>query len=525
MIDRLPHWLCAAVALALVVAGGESLAQKRGGAMNIILQPEPPVLVLAINQQGPTQTVAGKIYQGLLTYDFDLKPMPGLAKSWTVSPDGLTYTFKLQDNVKWHDGKPFTSADVVFTTKVMLPETHPRARANFGRTASIEAPDTQTVVFKLKEPFAPFLWAFELSSAPMMPKHIYEGTDFRNNPANQAPIGTGPFKFKVWEKGSHIHLVRNDAYWKPGLPYLDEIFFRILPDAASRALALETGQAHQSQFDGIENLDVKRLKGLPHLEVTTKGYEFFAPLSWIEFNVREAPLNDKRFRKAVMHAIDRNFIRDNIWHGLGRIATGPINSVTRFYDGNVTKYNYDPRKAEALLDEMGLKKGADGKRAKVSILLLPYGEAWVRLAEYVRQSLIRIGVDAVIESVDAATWAKRAGNWEYQITFNFLYQFSDPALGVSRSYISSNIRKGVLFTNTMGYSNPRVDELFAKAAQTNNEAEAKKLYTEVQQILADEVPVAWLLELEFPTIYNKKFKNAITTGIGANESYDGVWME
>jgi peptide/nickel transport system substrate-binding protein len=178
-----------------------------------------------------------------------------------------------------------------------------------------------------------------------------------------------------------------------------------------------------------------------------------------------------------------------------------------------------------LLDEMGLKKGADGKRAKVTILLLPYGEAWVRLGEYVRQSLIRIGVDTTIESVDAATWSKRAANWEFQITFNFLYQFSDPALGVSRSYISSNIRKGVLFTNTMGYSNPRVDELFAKAAQTNNEAEAKRLYTEVQQILADEVPVAWLLELEFPTIYNKKFKNLITTGIGANESYDGVWME
>ena len=183
-------------ATALALAPTSALAHKRGGTLNAILNPEPPLLVLGLNQQAPTQVVAGKIYQGLLRYDFALKPLPSLAKSWTVSADGLTYTFKLEENVRWHDGQPFTAEDVVFTTTKFLPEVHPRARAAFDRCESIRATDKFTVEFRLKEPFEPFLYAFLPAGAPMMPKHVYEGSDFRNNPANATPIGTGPFKLK-----------------------------------------------------------------------------------------------------------------------------------------------------------------------------------------------------------------------------------------------------------------------------------------------------------------------------------------
>jgi peptide/nickel transport system substrate-binding protein len=158
-----------------------------------------------------------------------LSPLPSLATSWTRSADGLTYTFKLAENVKWHDGRPFTAADVVFTTQVFLTEVHPRARANFARVDTVTTPDAHTVVYRLKEPFGPFLHCFEVSSCPIVPKHVYEGTDFRNNPANATPIGTGPFKFKAWVRGSHIELARNDEYWKPGQPYLDGIIFRFIP--------------------------------------------------------------------------------------------------------------------------------------------------------------------------------------------------------------------------------------------------------------------------------------------------------
>ena len=175
--------------------------------------------MLGLNQLGPTQYAAGKIYQSLLAYGPDLKPKPSLAKSWTISDDGLTYTFVLQDNVKWHDGKPFTSADVVFSTDKFLRETHPRLRALMNqRVASVAADGDDKVVFKLKEPFTPVhLRVRGRRPCRWFPKHVYEGTDYRTNPANNTPIGTGPFKFKEWKRGSYIHLVKNAEYFKPGL--------------------------------------------------------------------------------------------------------------------------------------------------------------------------------------------------------------------------------------------------------------------------------------------------------------------
>jgi len=496
----------------------------KGGVLNSIVQPEPPTLMLGLNQQGPTQTVAGKIYQSLLTYDQKLNPLPSLAKSWTVSPDGLTYTFKLFENVTWHDGKPFTAKDVVFSTNVFLKEVHPRARAVFARCESITAPDDFTVEFKLKEPFPAFIQSFEVSSAPMVPAHLYEGTDFRANPANATPIGTGPFKLKEWVKGSHIQLVRNENYYKAGLPYLDGITFRVIPDAASRSLALESGQVQQTQYSDVEPFEVPRLKTLPNLELSTKGYEFVAPMSWLEINHRVKPLDDKRFRKAIAYAIDRKFIRDKIWFGLGRVPTGPINSVVKFYDPKVTTYEPNIEKAKALLDEMGLKPDAKGVRATVKIMPMPYGETWTRLGEYLKQALGKAGIAVTLESTDAAGWSQRVANWDYEITTNFLYQYGDPALGVARTYISDNIRKGVLFTNTMGYSNPKVDELFAGAAREVDNTKRQAMYSEVQQILSDDLPVVWLLEMEFPTFLDKRVKNANTTAIGVNDTYEDVWL-
>ncbi|MBP2228425.1 peptide/nickel transport system substrate-binding protein [Azospirillum agricola] len=496
----------------------------KGGVLNSIVQPEPPTLMLGLNQQGPTQTVAGKIYQGLLTYDQKLNPLPSLAKSWTVSPDGLTYTFKLFENVTWHDGKPFTAKDVVFSASKFLMEVHPRARAVFARCESITAPDELTVEFKLKEPFPAFLQSFEVSSAPIVPAHLYEGTDFRANPANATPIGTGPFKLKEWVKGSHIQLVRNEAYYKAGLPYLDGITFRVIPDAASRSLALESGQVQQTQYSDVEPFEVPRLKTLANLELSTKGYEFVAPMSWLEINHRVKPLDDKRFRKAIAYAIDRKFIRDKIWFGLGRVPTGPINSVVKFYDPKVTTYEPNIEKAKALLDEMGLKPDAKGVRATVKIMPMPYGETWTRLGEYLKQALGKAGIAVTLESTDAAGWSQRVANWDYEITTNFLYQYGDPALGVARTYISDNIRKGVLFTNTMGYSNPKVDALFASAAREIDPAKRQADYSEVQQILADELPVVWLLEMEFPTFLDKRVRNANKTAIGVNDTYEDVWL-
>ncbi|VTU14904.1 Oligopeptide-binding protein AppA precursor [Variovorax sp. SRS16] len=496
----------------------------RGGTLNAVLQPEPPTLNIGVNQQTPTQTVAGKIFLSLLTYDFKLKPLPSLAKAWTISPDGKTYTFALERNVKWHDGKPLTAEDVVYTVTEFLPVTHPRAKAIFARCESVTAPDPYTVVFKLKEPFGAFIGAFDISNLPVMPKHIYAGTDVQKNPANLKPIGSGPYKFKEWVRGSHIHLVRNDEYFKPGKPYLDAVIYRIIPDGASRAVALEEGQVQLTQWTDLELFDAQRLAKNPKFTMTTKGYEYFAPIMYLEMNVRGAPLNDKRFRHAISHAIDREFVRDKILYGFGKVATGPISSKTRFYDGNVPSFDFSIAKATKLLDEMGLKPDDKGVRARLRLPVAPYGEMPARACEYIRQALSKLGIAVTLETSDAAGWAQKIANWDYDLNLTWPFQYGDPAIGVTRNYVSSNIRK-VLFSNTIGYSNPEVDKLADQAAAEIDEGKRQALYSRMQKILVEDSPIAWLVEMEFPTIYDKRLQDLVTTGIGIHDSFDGVYFQ
>src|SRR5260370_3476708 len=199
--------------LVLILGGGAALAEepKMGGVITAWFQAGRPGLMLAMIQNGRTQMVAGNIFEGLLRYSPKLEPLPGLAESWTVSDDAKVYTFKLKPGVTWHDGKPFTSADVLFSIE-MLKQTHARARNNMVQVEKVEAPDDLTVVFTLKQPFGPFLGIFEVASMPIVPKHLYEGTDYKTNPYNNAPIATRPFMFKEWQKGSFIHLVKNPNY-------------------------------------------------------------------------------------------------------------------------------------------------------------------------------------------------------------------------------------------------------------------------------------------------------------------------
>ncbi|GHU05650.1 peptide ABC transporter substrate-binding protein [Alphaproteobacteria bacterium] len=490
--------------------------------MTIMLNPEPPGLMLGLNQQTVAQLVAGKIYQGLLAFDFDFTPRPSLAREWSVSEDGLVYRFTLFDAVFWHDGEPFTAEDVVFSTQIFLKETHPRARANFSHVREAVILDPLTVEYRLSAPFPPFLLAFEASSAPMIPKHIYAGTDFRNNPANQTPIGTGPFKFREWKRGQFIHLVKNERYFRKGLPHLSEIYFQIIPDSSSRLLALETGEADLASFSDIDCAFMPQVTANPLFDVTYKGYELAGPLAWMEFNHRVSPMGDKRFRQAVMHALDRDYIAHAIWFDQAAPATGAFNSSTRFYEPDTKRYPLDLEKATALLDEMGLKPDEKGVRANLKLLGLPHGEAWTRLSEYIKQALGKIGIAVWLESTDMGNWARRYAHWEFEMTLVFLYQYGDPALGVSRNYISSNIIKGAYGTNASGYINPTVDALFAKAAVENDETARAKLYSDVQKLLAEDVPNAWLIEIKFPTVVNRRFENVVTSATGVADCFDVV---
>jgi peptide/nickel transport system substrate-binding protein len=325
--------------------------------------------------------------------------------------------------------------------------------------------------------------------------------------------------FKEWQKGSFIRLVKNPNYHVKGKPYIDEIYWQVIPDAAARSVAFETGKVDVLPGGSVENFDVPRISKLKNTCVTGAGWEFFSPLAWMWLNNRSGPTANKKFRQAVMYAVDRNFAKDVIWNGFAKVATGPSASTLKFYTPDVPKYDYDPAKAKALLKEAGYKG------EKVRLQPLPYGETWQRWGEAVKQNLQDVGINVETIATDVPGSNQRIGDWDYDIAFTYLYQYGDPALGVARNYITSQINKGQQFNNVEGYSNPEVDKLFAEGATATPDSKRKELYEKVQKILVEDAPVAWQLELQFPTITHCQIKNLITTAIGVNDGFRDAWID
>ena len=206
-------WLIAAAVIAgmgLTMPATGTAEPVSGGTLNFLVKPEPPHLQGALSTADAVWQTTSKFHNGLLNYDLDLKPVPELAESWEVSDDGLTITFHLRKDVKFHDGRDFSSADVKFTMEEVIKKFHPRGRTVFSHLTEVATPDPHTAVFKFAaaSPFA--MYAFNASETPIVPKHVYEGTDIRANPNNNAPIGTGPFRFVEWQKGQYIIADRND---------------------------------------------------------------------------------------------------------------------------------------------------------------------------------------------------------------------------------------------------------------------------------------------------------------------------
>ena len=522
-----------AAAVALATAALPAAAQKKGGSLAFSYQPEPSALSTISTTAVPTALVSTKIFESLLEYKGpELTPVPGLAESWSASPDGLAYTFKLRGDVKWHDGKPFTSKDVKFSVEKLIAPMHSRGKVYFGELASVDTPDARTVVFKLKKPVPYFLKAFQPTESPMHPEHLLGSLDF-SDPKNirqaefmSKPVGTGPFRFKEWKKGSHVILERNPDYWKKGRPYLDQVIFKVIPDGAARAIALETGEIDLAPMNALPQAEIPRLAQHKDLVLSNDGAEGLGPLLWLEVNLRDKPLSDVKVRKAISMAINRKTVVDVMWYGQGKPARGPLVSGNPLFDAKLPQFEYNLQKANQLLDEAGYPRGAGGVRFRMTQHFTPYGESFVRLAEYTKNELAKIGIQVETQSADMGGWLKAVyTDWSYQMSNNFTHNYSDPAIGTQRAFVSSNIRKGASFTNSMGYKNDRVDQLFAESAVEIDPARRKAQYAEIQKILADELPVIFLVEIAYSHLWNKKVKGLITNGISMYSSWDGVWVE
>lgn len=289
---------------------------QRGGTLNLVIQPEPPILVSLTHSAGPTTRVSPKVTEGLVTFDLDFRPKPQLATQWDISDDGLRYTFTLRRNVKWHDGKDFTSVDVAHSIE-LLKQHHPRGRGTLASVIRVETPDDHTAVIVLEKPAPYLLAALTASESPIVPHHIYDGTDPLTNPNRRAPIGTGPFVFKEWKQGSHILLERNANYWDLGKPYLDRIVIRFVADANARAVGLETGEIHLAPDTPVPLGQLQALAANPKLLIETRGYDYQPIVYRLEFNLANPYFAKQQVRAAVAHAIDRDAITRVVFYGWG----------------------------------------------------------------------------------------------------------------------------------------------------------------------------------------------------------------
>jgi peptide/nickel transport system substrate-binding protein len=488
----------------------QSAADIDSGTLKFVLSPEPPFLLTAINTALQMGMVTSKVMEGLLYLDNELKPQPLLAQAWDISPDGLTYTFKLRPNVKWHDGQPFTSADVSYTILEVLKKVHPRGRTAFAKVTAVETPDPLTAVIKLSQPAPPMLTALASSyESPMVPKHLFAGTDPSANPYISKPVGTGPFVFKEWKKGDYILLEKNTNYWQAGKPTLQRIVFRIISDASARAASFETGEGHIGGLSPIPLTDMPRIAKNPALSIETRGYAYMSPYMLLEVNLRKPPLNDVRVRQAIAHAIDRARMTQVVWLGYGQPAVSPIPSqVTTFHSTDLPKYEFNPEKAKKLLDDAGLKPGPNGMRFKITHDFIPFGSEYQRTGEFIKQQLSRVGIDVELRSQDLPSFLRRAyTEYDFDTTSLYYGAFADPTQGVQRLFWSKAIQKGVVFTNNTGYNSPEMDRVLESAQGENDPVKRKALYLEMQRIAMTDLPVIPLMETRFLTISSSKLKN------------------
>lgn len=478
----------------------------RGGVLVVAISADPGHLNPAITTSGATHTAAELLYNGLLGRDERGNPVPDLAESWQVEQGGAVYRFRLQGGVKWHDGMPFTSADVKWTFEEVLLKLHARTKASMGGVlAAIETPDDRTVVFRFKQPYAPLLYQLDGTEAPILAKHVYQGGDPQTHPANASPIGTGPFKLTSYKKGAEIRLARNPSYFKKGLPYLDELVMRIIPDAATQVLALENGEV--DFLWGVPGPQQGRLKADARFRTAQTAYNPGGSncIMTVSFNLDRPILRDPRVRRALGHATDRQSFLTQVIFGEGKIAAAPISSgIPWAHAAGLAIPRFDRAEAERLFEAIGWKKEGDGARVARGVAGVSDGTrfsidfvhfpAFAKYGELLRQQWGAVGVAVTPRALEPATFAPAVFKDRSFDTNVISYcNGPDPEIGVRRMYDSSQIGPAP-FTNAAGYRNSQVDALFDEAARTVDRDRRVRLYRQVQEIAVQDLPYFGLVE-------------------------------
>jgi peptide/nickel transport system substrate-binding protein len=500
---------------------------KRGGTLTATWGGfEPQALFVPPGGGSSPYFTATKILERLFALDADLKFKPELATELTAAEDFRSYKIKLRENVTWHDGAPFTADDVVFNA---LQYWKPiSAGLALKALTSAEALDAHTVLLKFDAPVPDFFLRSVLAGkgALVIPKHIYEGKEIITNPANNAPIGTGPFKLKEWVRGSHVEYVRNEKYWDPNLPYLDRLVIRWWRDPASRSAAFEAGQLDIGCFNPIPAPDIKRLTSTGRFVADKSGYLGSAWTTTIEFNSRRPVVNRPDVRRALMQAIDRDFIADTIYFGQAKPSIGFIPaSNTIFSDKSVPTYPFDPDKAGKLLDAAGFPlKG--GSRFKVNLVSAGWFEENIKIGQYLKQAFEDVGLTIDLAIPDRATSLKRIyTDYDYDIAISNNAGSIELVPEWTQFVTTDGIVKGAAFRNASGFSNPKLDQIVHALSTEPDPGKRVELAHEFQQLIATELPITSLVDLEPSTIARTDVRNYSTRADAMDGNWSDVWLD
>jgi peptide/nickel transport system substrate-binding protein len=508
-----------------------SLAQPRyGGTLVVGVSSEPPGLTLAGPPTWVYQQSIALVSNSLIAFNpQNLEWMPELAQSWEIkiAEGTMSIKFNLVRNATWHDGRPFTSADVKFTYEGPGPVLN-SFLMTFKKDylEAIETPDDYTVIFRIKGTWTGVLFPgiFGGAGTGIMPKHLYEGTDYTTNPHNAAPIGTGPFKFKEWKKGEYIIYERNEKYWKKGLPYLDRIIFRIIPDATAMATAFEKGTIDFIWNYGLLFTDAMRLQNDIGLgKLVGKRVWFFpspgASVDVLGFNQHPdgpPPFKDARVRRAIAAAIDRQAIADIAYYGRTKamdtiLSTAPAVSI--YYDPTLKQQEYNPSLAEKLLDEAGYPRGRDGVRFSTSITIDPVAYPWhLKEAELIRDFLDKVGIKVKIITLDTAAWHETVfKGWKFEMTI-FPYVQGPGVAFLVRYFTGKGIARAS-WSNAHGYNNTEVNRLLYAAEFEMDKAKHVELVRQALRILNQDQAAVWTVERNFVAAVNLDFSDELQPGV------------
>lgn len=498
----------------------------QGGTLIVAIDPEPSSLTATFNNQYSNRTISANIFDGLLTYDNKYLPQPQLAQSWTISPDGKSITFKLRPGVKWHDGQPFTSKDVRYSALEVWKKVHSRGRSTFATVTDVETPDPLTAIFRLSAPSLVILNAFDGAESQVLPAHIFEGKDIRTNPAASQPIGTGPFKFKKWERGQYVELVRNPDYWDKGKPHLNRVIYRFIPDASARSAALESGDVSYVPFAGVPFSDIARLKRNPNLAFDFRGYSYAAQTYFLAFNLRNKYLAQQKVRQAFAHVIDRQRLIDTVWYGQSKPEYSVIpSSLTRYFTNDIPHYKLDINKANQLLDEAGFKLKADGTRFTLRLFTDPASSQALLVGEFLRQALSKVGVILQYTPLDNATFTRRIyTDYDFDVVFQGWGIMLDPQMGLTRVYNSKAQTPGVPYANAFAYNNPAMDAIIHKYQRESDPEKRVEYFHDFQRLALTDLPLIPIMQAPFFTAWNRKLHGVDLSPAGAHSGFRNAWL-